>query len=81
MEARLLLDNGKNQEVTVYFNPKKNVVQVGGETPTIEGCAAIRNLLDELSDTVTELIGTWDTDSRATGFTDVLIKEAKNHGK
>lgn len=81
MEARLLLDNGKNQEVTVYFNPRKNVVQVGSETPTIEGCAAIRNLLDELSDTVTELIGTWDTDSRATEFTDVLIKEAENHGK
>ena len=81
MEAQILLYNDKNQKVSVFFDPRNNIVQVDGETPTIKGCAAIKNLLDELSDTVTELTGAWATDSRATGFTDTLIREAKNHGK
>lgn len=81
MEAQLLLYNGKNQKVTVYFNPRKNIVEVGGETPTTEGCAAIKNLLDELSNTVTNLIGAWGTDNYATDSTNTLIREAKNHGK
>lgn len=81
MEARLLLYDGKDQKVTIYFNPRKNVVQVNGNPPTTKESAAIKNLLTELSDTVTTLIGTWDTDGRATEFVDNLVKEAKNHGK
>lgn len=81
MEALLLCLDGKNDSVAVYFDPKNNIVQVNGESPTTKESAAIKNLLTELSDTVTTLIGAWDTDGRATEFVDNLVKEVNNREK
>lgn len=81
MEAQLICYNGKNDGVTIFFDPKNNIVQVNGEPPTTKESAAIKNLLTELSDTVTTLIGTWDTDGRATEFVDNLVKEVNNREK
>lgn len=81
MQALLLCHDGKNDSVAVFFDPKNNIVKVNGELPTIENSAAIKNLLTELSDTVTTLIGTWDTDGRATEFVDDLVKEVNNREK
>ncbi|QHJ82697.1 MAG: hypothetical protein [Caudoviricetes sp.] len=81
MKALLLCHDGKNDSVAVYFDPKNNVVQVNGNPPTTEDSAAIKNLLTELSDTVTTLVGAWDTDGRATEFVDNLVKEVNNREK
>ncbi|QHJ78739.1 MAG: hypothetical protein [Bacteriophage sp.] len=81
MRALLLCYDGKNDSVAVYFDPKNNTVQVNNEPPTTEDSAAIKNLLAELSDTVTTLIGAWDTDGRATEFVDNLVKEVNSREK
>ncbi len=81
MKALLLCHDGKNDSVAVYFDPKNNVVKVNGEPPTTKDSAAIKNLLTELSDTVTTLVGAWDTDGRATEFVDNLVKEVNDREK
>ncbi|QHJ83294.1 MAG: hypothetical protein [Caudoviricetes sp.] len=81
MKALLLCHDGKNDSVAVYFDPKNNVVKVNGKPPTTKDSAAIKNLLTELSDTVTTLVGAWDTDGRATEFVDNLVKEVNNREK
>lgn len=81
MKALLLCHDGKNDSVAVYFDPRNNVVKVNGEPPTTKDSAAIKNLLTELSDTVTTLIGAWDTDGRATEFVDKLVKEVNDREK
>lgn len=81
MKALLLCHDGKNDSVAVYFDPRNNVVEVNGKPPTTKDSAAIKNLLTELSDTVTTLIGAWDTDGRATEFVDNLVKEVNDREK
>lgn len=81
MKALLLCHDGKNDSVAVYFDPRNNVVKVNGKPPTTKDSAAIKNLLTELSDTVTTLIGAWDTDGRATEFVDNLVKEVNDREK
>ena len=54
---------------------------MNGKLPTTKDSAAIKNLLTELSDTVTTLVGAWDTDGRATEFVDNLVKEVNDREK